>query len=131
MPGGGRGLEFTALGRPLTWKRTNSYPGRRIKDKVARQYMDWLRAAAQGALYEQPDWPTGARYRLTVTACVHGVRGDWDNYGKIVGDALQRSADSVIGVLWEDDRQILDGRVQVRPASREDQRMVVSVEVIE
>lgn len=33
--------------------------------------------------------------------CISG--GDWDNHGKTIGDALN-------GVVWQDDRMIVDGR---------------------
>lgn len=46
---------------------------------------------------------------------------DWDNIGKAVSDALN-------GVAWNDDEQVIDGRVKRRYASRnEPARTVVTI----
>lgn len=50
---------------------------------------------------------------------------DWDNIGKIVSDAGN-------GILWLDDRQVADGRVQkIQAAQGEPARVEVTVERLE
>lgn len=48
------------------------------------------------------------------------TRPDWDNYGKLIGDALQ-------GILWVEDSRIVDGRVLKLYADEEGPRIEIIV----
>jgi hypothetical protein len=68
-------------------------------------------------------WPfesKEARFGLTVRVFHGGHEGDWDNYGKAVSDACN-------GVLWADDKQVIDGRVVKERAERGRERIEVEV----
>lgn len=79
------------------------------------------------------EWDTNAaHYRLTVYVVPLApkkqrgpdeLRGDWDNYGKLVSDALN-------GVAWKDDRAVVDARVVVCVPTRQP-GIRVSVERVE
>ena len=96
-------LRFDIPGRPVTWKRTVSIGKRRVTPaamKAAKRHVQ-LRA-----LQARPDgWPLDARYALEVVAHLanHAAEGDWDNYGKLISDALE-------GIAYRNDRQVDDAR---------------------
>lgn len=48
-------------------------------------------------------------------------RADWDNLGKLVSDALN-------GIIWVDDRQVIDARVMKLPCPKGQERTEVTVE---
>ena len=51
------------------------------------------------------------------------TKPDWDNVGKIIGDALN-------GVAWRDDSQVADGRV-IKRYTLDNPRVVVSIGVLD
>jgi Holliday junction resolvase RusA-like endonuclease len=54
-------------------------------------------------------------------------RCDWDNLGKAVSDAITDS-----GAVWEDDDQVVDGRVTKRYAARREQaRTIIRIRSVE
>ncbi len=92
-------LTFTIPGRPTSWKRTNTFKGRRIDprdQKALKQEIGWLavRALPRG-------WDTRAKYALHVHAVYpnQASHGDCDNLAKLIADALEK-------VAYENDRQI-------------------------
>lgn len=64
---------------------------------------------------------SGGSFRLEVISYGANVRSDWDNIGKLVSDALN-------GVFWEDDRQIVDGRVQKLSCPKGQERTEIIIE---
>lgn len=52
--------------------------------------------------------PCDGRMRLEVTCYLPGAaRGDWDNFGKLISDALN-------GAAWRDDRQVAEAHIRVQ-----------------
>lgn len=122
-------LVLVVPGRPTSWKRAE--PGKR----ATRHTVGAMRLAAQkwrivarDAL--PPGWPMLGRFRVEVEAHYSGgheeahewhrgpaAEADWDNLGKLPSDALE-------GVLWRDDRQIVDGRTIKRYAQPQEQVVV-------
>ncbi len=103
--------------------------------------LDYERVIAMGARvalakWQQSHgtWDMSGTYMLTVTVVPYQSYaqrkrgrdarvGDWDNYGKIVSDALN-------GIVWHDDRQVAVGVVQVAvPTTRPG--IVVTVSPVE
>lgn len=114
------GVQFTVPGKPVTWKRTTSYQGRRLTPKVQREYQAHVAFCA--SVVKPSTWPMDRRYRLVLE--VHQSdkrRSDLDNYAKQAGDALN-------GVLWEDDSQI--DAIEVERFFTEKPHMNVRVEVV-
>ena len=113
-------LRITIPGRPRSWKRTGG-SGRRRFD-VQKTAKGVLQVHAIQAIKKLGvPWPLDWSYQLRVDAFwplakskhrkqepvgmePRPMGADWDNLGKLVGDALE-------GVCWENDRQIVDGRV--------------------
>lgn len=120
-------LTFRVEGPPRTWKRTKDHKGRRLTDALMRQYKRTVAWAAREALAKAGvRWPTDREYVQVVR--VYRKRkhrsypGDRDNYGKIVQDALE-------GILWDDDRRVVDGR-DVKLCD-DDERLEVDVRIVE
>ena len=93
-------LRYVLHGPPSRWKRTNEYRGRRITDARMRE----AKAAHAGvALAHRPKrWVRTGAFELEVRVFLSTERkGDADNYGKLVADALQ-------GIAYENDQQIAD-----------------------
>lgn len=111
-------ITFNVYGPPVPKARARttlrgSYTPKRTSDYEAR-----IACAARLALADlgQP-WDIAGTYALRVLVFpyqseaqqrkrVEDRRGDWDNYGKIVSDALNV-------VLWADDRQVVNATVIV------------------
>lgn len=101
--------------RGITPKRTDVY------EKHVATLAHYALAGYRGR------WPTSekaARFGLVVRVYFFEHEGDWDNYGKIVADACQ-------GVLWANDRQIVDGRCTKEKVERGKERIEVEAWVIE
>jgi Holliday junction resolvase RusA-like endonuclease len=103
-------LAYVLLGPPVPWQRarSNRRTGAHFTDprmKLAQNEHRWmaaivLRCAVRAGL-DWDDEDRDARYELEVIAhCAPTSRGDSDNYGKLVADALQR-------VLYPNDRQLV------------------------
>lgn len=120
-------IAFEVPGPPQSWKRTNDHGGKRLTSAKMRQYKSHIATAASAALARKRiahQWPLDAAYNLVVYVYrrfeARTYPGDRDNYGKVVQDALE-------GILWDDDRRVIDGR-DVKLCAGE-QRMEVLVEV--
>jgi Holliday junction resolvase RusA-like endonuclease len=114
-------LSFSIPGAPVTWKRTNTFNGRRITDVGDRIYRKHVQMCAWSALLKSP-LPRNKRYALTLAVCP-ATRADSDlsNYLKQIEDALN-------GVVWDDDSQI--DRVVVDRLWHGEAGVLVTVEVI-
>ena len=124
--GGGKGaamtitFTFTVPIKPRSKERARSTKsGRHYTPASTRAAQHAIAWCAAGACPR--DWPMDARYRLEVR--FFGAHGntDWDNAGKLVSDACTN-------ILWNDDRQVDDGRA-IRCVGGEP-RFEVTVEVI-
>lgn len=115
-------LTFTVRGHPVTWKRTNSFNGRRITPKAQREYQKLVALVALSARPRR--WPLDARYSVDlVIYAASKHRADVDNLIKQVGDSCN-------GVIWEDDSQI-DEWHAVRRYDKANPRIEVTVHVLE
>jgi Holliday junction resolvase RusA-like endonuclease len=112
-------MRFTVPGPPQTWKRTNTFKGRRITDKAMKAYQNRIRGYASVSGVRRMDGPLSIR----VDVYLARMAGDWDNYGKNVCDALN-------GIAYDDDRQIVDGRV-VKHRDPANPRLEVTIEAVE
>jgi Holliday junction resolvase RusA-like endonuclease len=124
-------LAYVLLGPPVPWQRARSGKGRYFTDPrmaVAQHSHRWmatvvLRCAMRAGL-SWDDEDRAARYELHVVAHVPpSSRGDSDNYGKLVADALQK-------ILYPNDRQLVRV-IGERVVTREKPRTEVRIRRIE
>lgn len=122
-------LSFVVRGPPVPWERVSfgkSENGTRkgfIPKKTAA-YEKLVAAHAVSARLRM-EWPwndRGARFGLVVRVFRSRSVGDWDNYGKAISDACN-------GVLWVDDRQVVNGSVEIIQCSKGEERAEVEVSV--
>ena len=118
---------FVFEGRPMSWARTATHNGRRLKPKRLRVYQ--RRIALQGAavLLGRRDWPgdcPDTRFRVRAQFYLPDRRRcDLDNLIKAIADALE-------GIAWRNDHQI-DELIAEKSHGCDGARSVVQVEVIE
>jgi Holliday junction resolvase RusA-like endonuclease len=129
-------LTFTIPGPPVPKARARvvsrvDASGKRktrgITPKRTEAYEKHVKLLAHYALAQHTaPWPLhlAARYGLVVRVYFFEHEGDWDNYGKIVSDACQ-------GVLWANDRQIVDGRCIKTKVARGQERIEIEAWPIE
>jgi Holliday junction resolvase RusA-like endonuclease len=115
-------LDFTIPGKPRAWMRTAGYGKARFERKEQKTSKGVIQVHTLQALrnFGYP-WPLDWNYRLVVASFWPVAKSqwrkkiprrmrprpsvpDWDNLGKLIGDALE-------GILWQNDSQIVDGRV--------------------
>jgi Holliday junction resolvase RusA-like endonuclease len=100
----GAEIRYTLLGKPYAWKRTSDMHlanGRRVHATPAE--MRHAQAAHRWhALSVRPrGWVETGAFEIEVIAYEHpSQRGDSDNYGKLVKDALQK-------VIYRNDRSVV------------------------
>lgn len=63
---------------------------------------------------------SGGYFSLDVVCYGSHPRSDWDNLGKAISDALN-------GILWNDDSQVIDGRVRKLKCEKGHERTEVTV----
>lgn len=117
-------ITFHVPGPPVPWMRAASKGNRRFTPPEMRRYKANIINAfciAREGVY----WNYKAdAYALTVEVTpVDGRCGDWDNYGKVVSDALNKWA-------YDDDRLIKRGLVTVHAPSKTAPGLKVTIEVI-
>lgn len=121
-------LAFTVLGNPQPKERARR--GKSKSGKVVwytpKRTVDYEAAVRNVARLAVPrGWPMTAAYSLTVTAWLpDGRHRDGDNILKAVGDALQ-------GVLYDNDRRVVESIARRGGIDRENPRTVVEVAVME
>lgn len=102
-------IKFTVEVEPVPFKRALTNGKRRFNDPRYSAFKSCVGIIAGFAM--QGRAPLSGTIRLTVKVFTkfkpESLRaGDWDNHGKAVSDALN-------GICYIDDRQIVDGHVQL------------------
>lgn len=134
-----RFIELVLLGKPRAWMRSGGMGKRRFEPKAQKTSKGVIQVYTLEALSKLGfAWPIDWLYRMRIDAFwplaqgkyrkrhprpmePRGSTPDWDNLGKLVGDALEQ-------ILWANDRQIVDGRVLKWTANQgEPARTVVKV----
>ena len=108
-------LRIIIPGKPKSWKRTGGSGKRRFDVQKTAKGVIQVHAiqAIKGLGYPWPlswlyqvrinaYWPLATskyRKREPIPVAPRPIGADWDNLGKLVGDALE-------GICWENDRQI-------------------------
>lgn len=120
-------ITFTVDGPPQVWKRAGRRTiGGRVTTFTEAGHNRMRQRVAWGALEVRPKWwPLSRRYALAVRVYMPSREheGDFDNYEKLVADALQ-------GILWADDRQI-DFGICAKAVDAEDPRTEVEALIVE
>lgn len=73
---------------------------------TTREWEDLVRLQAQAACSAGGWKPLPGKYTLDLQVYRKARRGDWDNFGKAISDALN-------GLVFPDDASVVDGRVRV------------------
>jgi crossover junction endodeoxyribonuclease RusA len=124
-------LRFTVPGPPVPKARarvvtTKSGRARSYTPGPTVAYQQVVGRKALTARQNVSGWPWGMagkhapRFGLDVIVYRSAKRGDWDNFGKAISDACN-------GILWADDRQIVDGRVRIEECAKGKERVEVEV----
>jgi Holliday junction resolvase RusA-like endonuclease len=100
-------FSYTVPGRPVGYKRTNSYRGKRLTPKKYRKYRKAVALVARSSGVKTMHEPIGMEVRVYLP---DRRRGDVDNYAKAHMDALE-------GVAYENDKAVVSLQVsrQVDP----------------
>lgn len=121
-----RVFSFTVPGKAVPWMRTNAVHGRKVTPEEQRRFQQKVRDFAALAGVHLLDGPVV----IDVITYLSGrfaphVRGsgDWDNYGKTVGDALE-------GLVYTNDCQIVDGRCRKFAPDEGGPRVEVRIEAL-
>lgn len=92
-------LEYILYGEPRAWQRAGSTSGRRFTPKAVAAEQRRHKEAA--SLSRPNDWPSSARYVVTIAAFLGTRRRpDVDNLAKLVLDAIQ-------GVAFDNDSDVV------------------------
>lgn len=96
-------LRYVVPGRAVSWKRTQGKGRVRYTDPDMAAAKSVHRTLATIALRGK-QWRRDGLFRIDVEVYLPSLsgQGDWDNYAKLAGDALQ-------GVAYDDDRQVRRG----------------------
>jgi Holliday junction resolvase RusA-like endonuclease len=94
--------------KPVPWQRVTYDRGRIVTQRKTRKFQEQLKTLIVFKVRNHCGWqfplfPTGL---LRVDLKAGPTRGDRDNVAKSIFDALN-------GILWKDDRQIVDGRTKI------------------
>ncbi len=128
-PAGSPDLRVVIPGKPTSWKRTSGkqrhtersqrIAAQRIRIAVREALSDGWSRAGRFAVLVESHYAGGLEELVEVGEPHRGAKseGDWDNLGKLPSDALQ-------GIVWDDDRQIVDGRSLKRYGCRVEQVLV-------
>ena len=107
---------------------THAYYANRSRNSKRLSYPEYMQlviAQCTNALRNAPGYYGGADivgcYRIEVDSYRTSLQGDWDNLGGTFSDALQ-------GLIWCDDKQIIEGEVKKFLVKRsKDCRVVIRV----
>jgi Holliday junction resolvase RusA-like endonuclease len=107
--------------KTVAFEQVLAFKGREVM-RSAMPFECALRITITQVFPIPPSWPQKRRYRAERGLELPTVKPDFDNIGKIVGDALNK-------IVWRDDAQITDGRVIKRYcAPSEKPTLVILVE---
>ena len=112
-------IEFEIPGRPMSWKRTNTHKGKRLKPKEMRARQNAVKLLARAAGCEL----LGGAVKLEVECHYKDRRGlgDVDNLAKLIQDALE-------GVAYANDRQVCE--LVARRVVDGEERTIVRIEEV-
>lgn len=117
-------FRFTVPGVAVPWMRANPFQGRKLTPKEQRVFQDKVRKLASLSGISVIQGPVLLEITTYLSGRVAPFRwgsGDWDNYGKTIGDALNR-------IAYADDCQIVDGRVRKLPPDEQGPRIEIRLE---
>lgn len=118
-------VEFIVPGPPVAWQRARLVGKRHFTESRVAAYKRVVGTLANAAKAGRPpctgpvsmhivavfavpkSWPKARREDALAGLVVPTGKPDWDNVGKGVSDALN-------GIVYEDDAQVVDGRVVKR-----------------
>lgn len=118
-------IRFVVPGHPVPAPRMTT---RQVRMAVGGRGRNAERLAKYWAWKDAVGWeakkagvrPMPGPVAVEATVYVAGRVGDWDNYGKSVCDAL-------IGIAYEDDRQVIEGRVRVVRSRKSEERVEITI----
>lgn len=103
-------MRFTVPGKPAPKGRPRFVRGRAVTPQRTRDYEAHVQITIMHALARLEGWRREGRKRVHLMFELDsGVRGDIDNLAKAVLDACN-------GLLWLDDRQVVDLHIQILDA---------------
>lgn len=117
-------LSFTVIGPPQPKERARRGKGGRwYTPERTRRYEAAVKAMA--SLSVPRGWPMDARYSVTVTA--------WfpDGRHRDVDNVLKAAQDACAGILFDNDRRVVESIARRGGIDRANPRTVVTVEVVE
>lgn len=127
MPLGERVFHCVIQGPPKAWERATVHQGRTLTSKTMRQAKAHARSCLAAEALRQQWQPATSPVRVTlafVRARMPEARPDIDNLAKLPLDAAS-------GIVWHDDALVVELRaVKRRPGDGEDERTIVTVEVL-
>lgn len=112
-------LSLEILGTALPQPRARVGRGRVYntpRSKAWKEAVGWWARKELGPL-----GPMLGPLRLWIVVEQNNIRGDWDNYGKAVSDALNK-------IAWADDRQVKIAEVRLEEANGKPDRVLIRVE---
>lgn len=117
-------IEFTVPGKPVPKGRPRVMRGGwTFTPKKTIQYENLVKMIALARRQTLKLSILEGSFRLLIVAYGAHPLSDWDNIGKAISDALN-------GVLWKDDRYVIDARVMKLPCAKGQERTEVKVESI-
>lgn len=127
MPPGDRVFRCVIPGPPKAWERATVHQGRTLTSKAMRQAKAHVRSCLSAEALRQRWQPAAEPVRLTL-AFVRRRKPDavpdGDNLSKMVMDCGN-------GIVWDDDCRVVElHAVKRRPGDGEDERTIVTVEVL-
>lgn len=117
-------VEFTVPGKPVPKGRPRVMRGGwTFTPKKTKQQENLIRMIALSKRQAMRVVAMGGSFRLSVIAYGANKLADWDNIGKLCSDSLN-------GVFWVDDRQVIDARVLKLSCPAGQERTEIRVESI-
>ena len=114
-------IRFTVPGKPTPKGRPRVMRGGwTYTPAKTKQFENLVKLVAISARRTRKDWKLEGSFRLLVVCYGADLRSDWDNLGKAISDALN-------GVIWNDDRQVIDAHVLKLPCDKGQERTEVAV----
>ena len=123
-----RSITVTIPGPPASWERATVHNGRTLTSAKMRKAKAHARASIQAAALAQRRQPATGPVRLTLTF----VRNRKPDAVPDVDNLCKLPADCANGILWDDDRRVVELRaVKRRPGEGEAEQTIMTVEMRE